>query len=185
MFKTCLTVLLSLLCAATHGDPENVQILTSFDTDKPDFEWYAVNDDVMGGQSRGSLEIAQSSLFFRGELNTDGGGFSSIRTAPKQLDIGTYAGVGFRARGDGRTYKFRLGTGASEVSYMAEFQTLKDQWQDFELSFSAFLPSWRGRTLNGPTLVPADINSIGFMISDKQDGPFKLEVRWIAASPKE
>ena len=36
---------------------------------------------------------------------------------------------------------------------------------------------------NAPPLDPAGIVSVGFLISDKQEGPFKLEVAWIKASP--
>ena len=43
-------------------------------------EWRIVNDNVMGGRSRGHFEISEQSLSFFGTTNTNGGGFSSIRS---------------------------------------------------------------------------------------------------------
>jgi hypothetical protein len=34
-----------------------------------------------------------------------------------------------------------------------------------------------------PPLNPAKVSSVGFLISDKQAGPFRLEIGWIKASP--
>lgn len=181
MWQALLTGLV-ILASTIQGSPHGARVLTSFDGREPGLVWYAVNDNVMGGRSRGGFEISQGKLVFSGEINTDGGGFASIRTAPRRLDVGMHSGVGFRARGDGRTYKFRLVTQAPDVSYMATFETRQDEWQDIELPFSAFVPSWRGRRLDGPPLEISDITSIGFMISDKQDGPFALEVDWITLS---
>ena len=44
----------------------------------------------------------------------------------------------------------------------------------------SFVPTFRGRVLSGaPPLDAAKVTSVGFLISDKQDGPFQLEVAWI------
>ena len=43
-----------------------------------------------------------------------------------------------------------------------------------------FVPTFRGRVLSSePPLDPARVTSVGFLIADKQDGPFQLEVAWI------
>ena len=45
-----------------------------------------------------------------------------------------------------------------------------------------FVPSFRGRVLSGePPLDPAKVASLGILISDKQAGPFQLEIAWIKA----
>ena len=45
------------------------------------------------------------------------------------------------------------------------------------------MPTFRGRILTDvPPLNPAKVSSVGFLISDKQKGPFKLEVAWIKTS---
>jgi hypothetical protein len=45
--------------------------------------WYCLNDLVMGGKSSSMLEkLADGSLRFSGNINTDGGGFASCRGCP-------------------------------------------------------------------------------------------------------
>jgi hypothetical protein len=67
-------------------------LLTDFTSDSPDLGWYVVNDNVMGGRSEGDFKEKQGNLHFSGRTNTNGGGFSSIRTQPMQLDLAQYAG---------------------------------------------------------------------------------------------
>ena len=179
-------IMLSLLFAVTvslsqmaEADFKELKTLADFHAAQPDLVWTAVNDNVMGGRSSGGFALTGGRLLFRGEINTDGGGFASIRTEPQQLDIGSHDGLKLKVRGDGRTYRFRVVTAGSDFAYMADFSTRKGEWEIIDLPFSAFQPSWRGRKLDRPPVKPSDITSIGFMIADKQDGEFALEVEWI------
>ncbi len=118
--------------------------------------------------------------------NTRGGGFSSIRSRHGSFDLAAYDGVRLRARGDGRTYTFRLTTWdtrdlSRRPAYWAEFETGDGTWEEIDVPFTRFRPRWRGAALPGPPLEPAAIDSLGLMINDGQDGPFRLEVDWIAA----
>jgi hypothetical protein len=68
--------------------------------------------------------------------------------------------------------------------YQAAFTTVKGQWEEHRLPLKQFVPSLRGRVLSGePALDPAKVTSVGFLISDRQEGPFQLDVAWIKASP--
>jgi hypothetical protein len=50
------------------------------------------------------------------------------------------------------------------------------------LPFSEFVPTFRGRTVPGaPPLDLSRVVTVGLMISDKQAGPFRLEIAWIKA----
>lgn len=158
-----------------------MRVLTSFDSPESDLGWRVINDNVMGGRSAGNFDLADGVLVFSGAINTDGGGFSSIRTEARDLNLGAWQGVRLRVRGDGRTYTFRLSTERRSVSYWARFQTGKDVWQEVQLPFSSFWPNRRGRELDEAPVAPADIRELGIMINDKRDGPFKLEVEWIQA----
>jgi len=61
--------------------------------------------------------------------------------------------------------------------------TMKGQWEEHRLAFSDFVPTFRGRVLtDAPPLNPTRVNSVGFLISDKQAGPFRLEIGWIKTS---
>jgi hypothetical protein len=56
------------------------------------------------------------------------------------------------------------------------------EWVEHRLAFSDFVPTFRGRVLtDAPPLNPATVNPVGFLISDKQAGPFRLEIGWIKA----
>ena len=54
-------------------------------------------------------------------------------------------------------------------------------WQEAKIPFDKMDVSWRGRPLSKSEypLLTSKIRSIEFMIYDKQDGPFKLQVDWI------
>ena len=156
-------------------------LITAFDGSSQDLTWLTVNDNVMGGRSTGGFAIESGILVFTGATNTNGGGFSSIRSTPRKLALGDAAGVMLRLRGDGRTYTFRLETG-SQVSYWAEFSTQGgSDWEEVRVPFADFTPRWRGQLLDGPPLDRAAIVSLGIMIYDSLDGPFRLEVDWIEA----
>ena len=57
--------------------------------------------------------------------------------------------------------------------------------EEHRLAFKDFVPTFRGRILTDvPPLNPTKATSVGLLISDQQEGPFKLEVAWIKAAPR-
>ncbi|MHC4850126.1 MAG: CIA30 family protein [Planctomycetota bacterium] len=157
-------------------------LLTDFGSGGVPLRWTSVNDTVMGGRSRGSFRIEDGVLVFSGTLNTNGGGFASIRGDGAKLPLGKAEGIHLRVRGDGRVYTMRVRQGGRRsVSYRAKFETTKGEWQDIWLPLRAFVPSWRGRTLDLPPVDPSRIDGLGLMIADKIDGEFRLEVDSIQA----
>ena len=158
---------------------EASKLVTGFDHNSTNMGWRVVNDSVMGGRSRGNLEITDEKLVFTGSTNTNGGGFSSIRSKRLRLNFGDHEKLRIKLRGDGREYTFRVNSSRTPVSYWSKFQTTANQWEEIELPFSSFWPNWRGRKLNQPAISPSEITALGIMIYDGQDGPFRLEVDWI------
>lgn len=160
-------------------------MLTDFTSESSDLGWYVVNDNVMGGRSEGDFEQAQGELSFTGRTNTNGGGFSSIRTKPMQLDLSNHNGIQLHVKGDGRRYTWRLTTDARwrgrQVSYWADFETRNEAWSTVNIPFSNFIPKFRGYQLEGPTLDPSQITGMGLMIYDNQDGPFELDLTSVTA----
>jgi hypothetical protein len=133
-------------------------LLTDFTSNTSDMGWYVVNDNVMGGRSEGDFIQEQEKLSFAGRTNTNGGGFSSIRTEPLQLDLSNFAGIQW-----------------------ADFETLNGTWTTVNIPFADFIPQFRGYQLEGPELDPTKINGMGLMIYDNQDGPFELELASVHA----
>ena len=170
---------------ASSSDFEGEFMLTDFTSISSDLGWYVVNDNVMGGRSEGDFEQEQGELSFTGRTNTSGGGFSSIRTKPLQLDLSSNAGIRLSVRGDGRRYTWRLATAARwrgrQVSYWADFETKSGTWSIVNIPFSRFIPKVRGYQLDGPALDPGQITGMGLMIYDNQDGPFELHLDSVRA----
>ena len=155
-------------------------LLFDFSNDDPKQNWIVVNDNVMGGRSEGGFSSKKKRLIFSGNTNTNGGGFSSIRTKPSDFDLGDKTGLHIRYKGDGRTYKLGVRLEGKSVSYRSNF-TSGNGWQEVKIPFDEMDVSWRGRPLSKEEhpLIKSKIRSIEFMIYDKQDGPFKLQVDWI------
>ena len=149
--------------------------------------WQVVNDDVMGGISTSRFEVTNGLAVFRGELSLENnGGFASARSSPVRQNLAGLNAFVVRVRGDGRRYKFtvRTGSGFDTPIYQCAFTTRRGEWMEHRLAFKDFVPTFRGRALtDAPALDPAKVVSVGFLISDKQAGPFQLDVGWIKASP--
>jgi monofunctional biosynthetic peptidoglycan transglycosylase len=148
--------------------------------------WWCVNDGVMGGLSDSEFVVSDEGTgVFSGTVSlANNGGFASVRRAATHYGLEEQVGIRLMVRGDGRPYQFRIRTDDNfdGVAYQAIFETLKGEWTTVDLLFSDFRPSYRGRQVPGaPPLNPADIRQIGFLIADKQEGPFRLEIERIEA----
>ena len=175
--------MLTLLCAplsASESDKLDTLSLTSFNADSPDFGWYVQNDNVMGGRSEGGFDISSGELIFTGNTNTNGGGFSSIRTQRLKLDLSTYTGIRVKLKADGRRYTWGIQTDARwrgrRVSYWADFDTLADETKVIDIPFVNFSPQFRGFKLDGPELDISQISEFALYQYDKTDGPFDLRL---------
>ncbi|WP_416140438.1 CIA30 family protein [Halomonas sp. HK25] len=144
--------------------------------------WRAINDNVMGGISRGGMRVKAGVGVFSGETSlANNGGFASVRRESEAFDLSDVAGIALRVRGDGRRYQLRLYTDQlpEGAAYRASFQPAADEWQRIELSWHEFEPMFRGRRLTDvPPIDPAGIEQVGLMIVDRTAGPFRLEVAW-------
>ena len=162
---------------------EMENLIYDFTEDSPSQNWMTVNDNVMGGRSEGGFSFKKKRLIFAGNTNTNGGGFSSIRTKPSDFKLGDMEGLHIRYKGNGRTYKLGVRMDGKSVSYRSNFNTDSDSkgWQEIRIPFSAMDSSWRGMPLSKEKypLLTNKIRSIEFMMYDKKDGPFKLQVDWI------
>lgn len=161
-----------------------------FDFSKPAVakEWQTVNDGVMGGISEGKVGIKEKTLEFYGTLSLENnGGFASVRSKTAKLDLSKYDGLAFRVRGDGRNYyvNVRVPTNQIAFSYRASFNTEKDKWTEVKIAFADLKATSFGNAVqNGEPLDPATIEALGFLLSDKKAGPFKLEIAWIKGIPR-
>jgi monofunctional biosynthetic peptidoglycan transglycosylase len=147
-------------------------------------EWQAVNDGVMSGVSEGTFKITdQKTLEFFGTLSLENnGGFASVRSKAKKLGLEKGDTIIAKVRGDGREYTLNLYLNKPLVafSYRAAVQTKKDEWIEVNVPLEKFEATSFGRVVKdaGP-VKPEEVNALGFMVSDKKAGPFKLEIESI------
>lgn len=147
--------------------------------------WQVVNDTVMGGVSESSLQPGgKGKALFKGtvSLKNNGGFCSTSSRENKNYDLSSFEGIGVRVKGDGKTYMLTVKTeaGFDGYAYQFPFATQKDQWMTVTVPFKYFVARFRGTPVpNAPPVKSSVINSFGFIIADKQEGPFTLEIEWI------
>lgn len=145
------------------------------------FRWVSVNDNVMGGISRGAFTASDEGTGrFTGQLSLrNNGGFSSVRTDVANSALAGYDGVDMRVRGDGRVYKLIAAPRNSRGSWQQDFRAT-EQWQTIRVPFEDMILSVRGRRpANPPRLRGQDVGMLGLLIADKQTQPFGLEIDWV------
>ena len=165
------------------------RVIFDFDARDSSSEWTSVNDDVMGGVSKGGFSTTEAGVLeFAGVVSLENnGGFASIRSRPGKHDLSECEGLLIRVRGDGQQYACNIRTDFAIMagSYQQSFETKKDEWQEIALPINDFVATSFGQVMrDAPKLDTEKIRSFGFTISDKQVGPFKLEVDWIRAVKK-
>lgn len=153
---------------------------TLFDFDKKSdiSNWYIVDDVVMGGRSNGDFTLSKDGHgVFEGKVSTENnGGFSSLRYRMSPTEVSDYKKVVIRLKGDGKRYQFRVKTHARDAhSYISHFPTSGD-WETIELPFKDLYPSFRGRTLDRPNFEGEQMEELGFLIGNKKNEAFRLEI---------
>jgi monofunctional biosynthetic peptidoglycan transglycosylase len=187
MFPTRLPLLLALFLSQAVAEKPLQPLLDFAGTDTAQ-KWQAVNDGVMGGVSDGRFRItADKTMEFSGRLSLENnGGFASVRTKPADLEINAGDTLVVRVKGDGREYVLNIYTKSRRMafSYRAPLPTKRDEWTEVSVPLDEFIPTSFGNRVQGMGPVePDQINSLGFMLSDKKPGPFKLEVDWVKITP--
>jgi len=151
-------------------------------------KWHRLDDGVMGGRSETFHKSVENSatavLRFSGIINTDGGGFCSLRAPLDSSLPENTKSIKMKCRGDGKTYKFILSDGKSSSGgpfattpiWQADIPTEKrsddSSFEEIDLPLDKFLPSFGAKSvpkeeLSKYTLNPSDIHLIGVMLSLK------------------
>ena len=172
---------LGLVMACSSPTMDDQMLTDTTDTTIIHDGWRVVNDTVMGGVSASRWTVSPNDGYgiFSGNVSLENyGGFASVRGDTPSGHFGHATEVKLNIKGDGKTYKFCIRTTqmGPSVSYQHDVVTTGDV-QEVVLPLDAFIPRWRGRVVGDAlTLNAADISGVGFLISDKQEGPFSLIV---------
>jgi hypothetical protein len=142
---------------------------------------WVVNDGVMGGISESRFRPDTEGVMIEGIVSLENnGGFASVRSAAA-FSPGTVA-LEMKLKGDGKRYKFIVRTDASPRSpmYQADF-VASDGWHSYRFVPSDFRASFRGRAVDAPQLVFAEVKELGILIADKQAGSFRIQLQHVRA----
>jgi len=158
--------------------------LLDFD-DPEEIDWFApIDDAVMGGVSSSRLvQAAPGVAAFTGTVSLENnGGFASVRSRPRDWGMAGATALVLRLRGDGKTYRVNLRTPntPSAFRFEAPLDLPAGAWHEVEVPIASLRAKAFGRPvpLVGPP-DPARVRQVGFMISDGQAGPFRLEIDWV------
>lgn len=188
-------VVVATMAALATGDsaPPKERMLSNIAADANEMaRWIVVNDGVMGGVSESGLRHnAEGWMTFAGDVSLDrNGGFCSTRIEIEpRLELATTQSIRARVRGDGKTYVLTLfRPGNQGGSWEQRFTTTAGQWQELDLPVEKFKYAYYGPRMPwtwGRDDKPVHkAGAVGFLIADKQEGPFALDVAWVKAVMK-
>ncbi len=150
-------------------------------------QWRTVLDGVMGGRSSGVRFAEDNHMVFQGTINTNGGGFSSIRRSMSSGDMAGADSLRLRVKQDDRDYKLTFRTSerfrGRSVSYqLAIPSTRSGEWEEVKIHLENFSTSVFGRSVSAAPFDASDVREMGIILADGIDSDFRLEVAEIACA---
>merc|ERR1719469_547744 len=152
-------------------------MISTFEADDLFSGWEIMDDGVMGGLSKGEIDMSLE----------NNGGFSKLQSETNEVDLSDFEGITIRVKGDGRTYKLALQCEGQTVqwwfwrnpiSFESDFDTVTDEWIEVNVPYSAFIGTHMGRLVQG-AFDPSKVEEFGIFIADKVTGAFDLTIDWI------
>ncbi|MEC9096990.1 MAG: CIA30 family protein, partial [Planctomycetota bacterium] len=121
-------------------------------------------------------------LEFYGRLSLENnGGFASIRLPSGDIKLQKGDVLILQLKGDGRTYNMNLYAqrNLGGFSYRQSFKTVANKLIEVRLPVDKFVATWRGRVFPQQKLTPQDVAGLGFLLGDKKEGEFSLQLKSI------
>lgn len=167
-------------------------------------QWTVSSDREIGGKSETYLKLGRNNTtcFLYGTLcsapprdgETRYSGYCTLRSKQplasfdrkKHYDWTSFNTLHLRVRGDGRPWMINIG---AETYFSHQKDDMYSYflytrggpyWQDVKIPFSKFFLASRGRIQDDQHPIWLDkVNTVGFTLGDKADGPFQLEIDYI------
>lgn len=154
--------------------------LFSFNAGKLFVPWATTDDGVMGGASCSRFVFCPDGFArFTGVVSLENnGGFCSVRSPQLPAAVPDWDAVCVRVRGDGKEYAVGLHTPYQSpgTAYRCRFTPPAGTWADVLLPLDRFVLMRFGTRVGVMPAVPEQIRGVSFLISDKQEGAFTLDV---------
>ena len=147
--------------------------------------WLVISDNVMGGITQSKLEYTETSLVLTGTISlANYGGFSSVKTRFKNIDLSEYKGLKIRYRSANQRFAFTLEDSRNwtQPNFKGDLPPTKDNaWSESTIYFKDFKEYQIGEP-TGEKLYATSLKNIvrlGIITTEKKEGPFSLEVDYV------
>lgn len=160
-------------------------LLFDFGVNKDFGKWTIVNDGVMGGLSQSKAILDGDAVLFSGNVSLkNNGGFVSLRSALGNYDLSEYSYCEIRFKSDTKR-KFEVLIERDTPFYLPKFRTsfatTNEDWETITIPLRDFELSRMGTTMQqgiDPGVLK-NIQRIGFILADKQEGSFQLWIDYL------
>ena len=147
-------------------------------------DWQIINDGVMGGLSKGQVEISEETLIFKGTVSLENnGGFTSLRGPYQNYDLSNFETLTIKYKSTGQDIAFRMKL--HERWYMpyfkANLRSTDNEWQTVSIPLKDF-EQYRVGDATGQKMSPKDLANViglGFITNSKKASAFQFEVDFI------
>jgi len=179
------TLLLLILCLSTLESFGQSSIIDFGNSAEKNQEWKLLSDNVMGGVTKSKIEYTNNSVLLTGNISLDNyGGFSSIKTNYKNIDLSNFNGIKIKFKSANQKFAFTLEDNQNwmQPNFKREFSPKKDNtWEEVIIYFKDFqevvIGKPTGNRMKSKSL--ENIVRMGIMTYEKKEGPFSLEVDYI------
>jgi hypothetical protein len=178
-------LILLVLCISALQSFGQSSIIDFGNSTEKNQEWVLLSDNIMGGITKSKIEYTNNSVLLSGNISLDNyGGFSSIKTKYKSVDLSKYIGIKIKFKSTNQKFAFTLEDNQdwTQPNYKREFSSKKDDtWEEVIIYFKDFQEIVIGET-TGNMMKSKSLKNIvrmGIMTYEKKEGPFSLEVDYI------
>ena len=171
-----LAVLLSLLIQP---------FIIDFGQNKDGSDWRTINDNVMGGVSRGGHQLTKDALVFSGKISFDNnGGFSSVRGPYGEYDFSSFTRIkiSYSLQGLDMALTLERERPYYKPKYRMDLAKTGGEWKTIEFPLLEFKEYVVGRP-TGQSISKSQLQDIirfGFINSEKAEKEFELRVDYIS-----
>jgi hypothetical protein len=147
--------------------------------------WTVVSDRVMGGLSGGKVVVNSDRLIFSGEVSLkNNGGFTMLKKQFSRITLPGHNAFVVKLKGDKRPYQFRVKSNKDQDhSHTYRFDT-NGEWQEIVIPYALLTPKFRGRKLDLPGFEGKYLEEVGFLIGNKREENFELQISYIGTALK-
>jgi len=164
--------------------PTQNSLKIDFGKEKDGHTWQIINDNVMGGMSNSKISFTENSMLFEGVISLqNNGGFASVRSPIRNMDLSKYTKVKMRYKSSIRNFDLIFSNDLKYYNpkYKLGFSPKTENWETKEFLLKDAIETRMGQP-TGASISDQNLKNIirfGFILSDKREGSFVLEIDYL------